>query len=67
MALDIAFARRDFVAVRRIRALLGDVSLPSRVAAKYAIARLPPRLADVLASPMLWAGSLLARKSGHEG
>jgi len=54
-ALDIAFARRDFAAVRRIAAQLGAVSGRTRI--KRMVAGLPPPLRGAAATVLLGLGS----------
>lgn len=59
IALDGAFARRDFAAVRRIAALLGRPSHAARV--KRVVAGLPPPLREAVAGALLGAGTLRVR------
>ena len=61
-ALDTAFARRDFQAVREIEALLPG-RVQGRQRAKALVARLPPPLSGLLAGALLGFGSLRAAAS----
>ncbi len=60
-ALETAFARGDFAAVREIYALLPAVERGGKIAVKRAVAALPMGLAKPLAELLLAAGSARAR------
>ena len=65
MALERAFSRGDLAAVRRIRDLLGDGSLPARVALKCTVAALPAPIGAAVARPLLWAGTMRGALTGR--
>jgi hypothetical protein len=60
-ALETAFTRGDFAAVRAIHALLPAAERGGKIAAKRAVAALPSPLAKPLAALLLAAGSARAR------
>jgi hypothetical protein len=60
-ALETAFARRDFAAVREIHALLPAAERGGKIAVKHAVATLPAALANPLATLLSAAGSARAR------
>ncbi len=60
-ALETAFARGDFAAVREIHALLPAAERGGKIAVKHAVAALPAPLAKPLAAVLLAAGSARAR------
>ena len=60
-ALETAFARRDFVAVRQIHALLPAAERGGKIAVKHAVATLPTTVAKPLATLLLAVGSVRAR------